>query len=119
MFTSRYELNLEIQFRLILVLKIRVRHVRWLRRRLLKFDGTLRSCPCVHHDGCGGVVVFLHSFLILALNGNEWTYSCLFIALSPQGKLSEHPLNKRPDLRAPWRAGKSAAPVGKPLTLRE
>ena len=89
MFTARYELNLEIQFRLILVLKILVRHVRWLRRRLLKIDGTLRSCPSVHHEGYGGVVAFLHSFLILALNGNEWTYSCLCYCFIPTGKSSQ------------------------------
>jgi len=41
------------------------------------------------------------------------------IALSPQGKLSEHPMNRRPELRAHWRTEKSAVPVSKPLTLRE
>jgi len=64
-FTARYELNLKIQFRLlvILVLKTLVRHVPWLRCRLLKIYGTLRSCPSVHHEGYRGVVAFLYSFL--------------------------------------------------------
>jgi hypothetical protein len=78
-FTARYELNLKLQFTLlvILVLKTLVRYVRWLRCRFLKIYGTLRSCLFVHHEGYGGMVAFLNSFLILALNGNEWTYSCL------------------------------------------
>jgi len=48
-----------------------------------KNKANMKSCPCIHHEGIGGVEVHIHLFLTLVSDWGEWHtyYTCSFTAI--------------------------------------